>query len=244
MKKEVLKFETGSIKQYKYKFDGINNPYLVKLRSQNKLDLAVGAAKDDLEVVKRLCYWTSDKLQHNGRGFASKNEPLVILKEAEQGKGFRCVEHATLLQGCLSSFGFKSRSLSLMRKEIEKVERAGGHVVVEVYLDSIKRWVMLDPDERVVPLFKEGSPMNAVELQNAITRDTDIRISNHYRNFVYPYLFYFCHRLNNGVMVDKSRAKNLILVPKSYKVPKIFEAKWPIRNSVWTHSVSTFYQKP
>ncbi len=241
MRKVKLKFDTD-LQKYRYVFDRPDNPYLVRLWKENNLDEIADNAKDEVTTVRRVCFWVSDKLRHNGWGYAS--DPLTILREAKTGKGFNCASHATLLQGCLSALGFKARTLTIMPKDIETVDRGGMHTVVETYLPSKGKWVMLDPDERIVPSFKDKSLMNAVELQKAITDNTDIHISGRYREFIYPYLFYFSCKLNNKVLIDKSKAKKIILVPKFYNVPKIIEGRWPVTNSIWTHSLLTYYQKP
>lgn len=241
MRKEKLRFDID-LQKHRYLFDDPNTPYLIRLRRENNLDEIADKAKDDETAVRRMCFGVSDRLRHNSRGYAA--DPLTILREAKEGKSFNCASHATLLQGCLSSLGFRARTLTIMPKNIETIDRAGMHTIVEAYLPSKGKWVMLDPDERIVPSFKDRSLMSAVELQKAITDNSDIHISRHYREFIYPYLFYFSCKFNNKVLIDKSRAKRIILVPKSYKAPTIIEGKWPISNSIWTHSLLTFYQDP
>ena len=215
MRKEKLKFDSY-LQKHKYIFDRPDMPYLVRLRRENNLDEIADKAKDEETAVRRVCFWVSEKLRHNGRGYA--DDPLTILREAKTGKGFNCASHATLLQGCLSALGFRARTLTIMPKDIETIDRAGMHTIVEAYLPSKGKWVMLDPDERIVPSFKDRSLMNAVELQKTITENTDIHISRHYREFVYPHLFYFSCKLNNKVLIDKSKAKRIILVPSELMI--------------------------
>ena len=242
MRKESLRFN-NDLERHKFSFDNPNMPYLAKLRAENNLDNLVNGTKDEQAAVKRVSHWVSDVLRHNSRGYA--DDPLTILKGAKEGKSFNCASHSILLQGCLSSLGYMSRTLTIMQKNVETIERAGLHAIVEVFLPSRGKWVMLDPDERIVPSFRaDKSLMSTVELQKAITDNTDIRISKRYREFIYPYLFYFSCKFNNRVLLDKSKAKRIILVPRSYNAPKIIEGKWPVKNSTWTHSLATFYQDP
>jgi transglutaminase-like putative cysteine protease len=234
-----LKFEKGKTVEYVFDVPKLSKEYLLRLKRKENLSSLVANCKNDYEIGKRLCSWTSHRMG-NGQDETKNADPISILEDADRGKRLRCVESAILLKGCLNAFGIPARTLALKVKNIETIRRNGGHVVVEAYSNSYKKWVMYDPQFGASPLLGK-IPLTAVELQSSITnkmRGLKIFGTNkrNYIKFVYKYLFYFDVRLNSQ--------KLLRLIPIGYENPKIFQRTHLMKNVVYTHSLSTFYQKP
>jgi len=100
--------------------------------------------------------------QHNGNNEPHKNDVTSILEEVKEGKNFRCVEYGIVVAACLNSIGLKARQLNLKTKDVETTEYGAGHVVTEVFLNDLKKWMFIDgqfdamPLLDGIPLFKSG----------------------------------------------------------------------------------------
>jgi hypothetical protein len=179
------------------------------------------------------------------------------LEEAAQGKNFRCTEYAIVATAALNAFGLKSRTVGLFTKDVETTTQGASHVVSEVYLNDLKKWVMLDGQHDVMPTIK-GIPLNAVEFQDMLVnyynavelRSLSGTDKTYYANWIFPYLYYFETDLDNrqGIDLRKQAVKGgkwtLRLGPIGAKNPTIFQNQWPMTNAVYTNSIKDFYQPP
>jgi hypothetical protein len=232
------------------------NEYLQTLREQYELDKVVAGAANDTEKALRIVNWVHQQWQHNGSNEPSKSDALTILEEARQGKNFRCVEYGIVTTAALNAVGLPSRTMGLKMKDVETIESGAGHVVMEVYLKDINKWVMLDGQFDAMPVLN-NVPLNAVEFQQAIANNYDaleIRSlsgtsKSNYVAWVYPYLYYFDVRFDNreGIALERETIdtkSNLMLVPIGAKLPKVFQVKYPMDMYKYTNSLTDFYESP
>ena len=139
---------------------------------------------------------------------------------------------------------------------METSQYGAGHVLLEVYLNDLNKWVLLDPQWDAMPLLN-GVPLNAVEFQKAITesyKEIEIRTSveiskRHYVDWIYPYLYYFDISFDNreGTEVNLNNIngkRRLMLVPVGEKNPTVFEINNAIDDCIYTNSLSDFYERP
>jgi hypothetical protein len=229
---------------------GAGDPYLVKLRTDYKLDEVVAGAKNDLEKVQAMSRWVRSRWEHNGSNTPEKQDPASILQEAAQGKQFRCVEYAQVLAAALSAVNVPARVLALATEDVETRPSGAGHVVAEAWLADRQRWVMVDGQFDVIP-FLGDTPLNAVELQDALARGKE-KLTVHsfsgtkadeYFQWVAPYLFYFRTNFDSRYPAPPSRAE-LCLLPAGAKPIEVFQGKWPLATLAFTHSRSLFYAPP
>ena len=250
---ERLEFDTLATKSFglDYNSDSKVEQYR-ELRTLYKLDSLVNDCHPGFEKVIKIQSWVQGRWEHNGDNIPEKNDALFILKEAEKGKKFRCVEYSIVASQCLASLGFIVRGLGLMTKEINNIQSGGGHVVNEVYLPDLKKWVFIDPQYDVITI-SNGIPLNAVELQNCIANQInfDILNPNHtiskdeYIQWIGPYLYYFNTTLRGERISIWDRLignkKQLTLIPKGAKEPKYFQNLIRLNNSFYTNSIKDFY---
>ncbi len=247
------------------RMDDPDDPNMVKLRTEYGLEQVVSKASDDYEKLRLLTAWVHDRWKHSGDSKPSKSDPLTILKEASEGKRFRCVEYAIAVAGCARSLGMPSRVLALKRQDVERAKSGAGHVVAEVWLDQFKKWVFVDGQMGAIPE-EDGVPLNAVEFQDAVARkakDRDgaglkIRFASEkkgrgsgeesYILWVAPYLYYFDFNLNQRFFGEKYEERRydpvkgkVMLVPKGAKEPKVFQRKTPIKNCTYIYNPKAFY---
>ncbi|WP_210465682.1 transglutaminase-like domain-containing protein [Rufibacter roseolus] len=223
--------------------------YLTQLRTRYELEKVVAGQKTDFERVKAVCNWVRKQWDHNGSNTPLKNDPISILEEAATGKKFRCVEYGMVLNGALNSLGIPARSLALKMENADTVESGAGHVVAEAYLRDLKKWVMVDGQFDVIPTLN-GTPINAVELQQALAKGTpgvgvvsfSGTTASEYFPWVAPYLFYFDTRLDNRFTDDRVPG-SLMLVPQGARNLTVFQRIRHLTDMTYTHSISDFYPK-
>lgn len=245
-----LKFDTNSDENYDFIYDTIDDPYLVKLRTEFELDTIISGCTSDLEKIRALSAWVQNLWEHDGSNTPEKSDPISILHEVQNGSRFRCVEYAIVLNGCLNAVGITSRTLALKTKDVETRESGAGHVVLEAYSKDMDKWIMVDSQWDVIPVLN-GIPLNAVEFQNALVNnrfDVDILSAadlskTYYFKWIGEYLFYFDVLVDNRV-VNRTSPMSLMLVPVGEKNPVVFQKEWPIEDMIYTHSVNAFYTEP
>ena len=256
-----IKFdETSANESYQFVYqDTVNSPELEMLLSLYALDKIVEEEEKEMDKILQLLQWTNSRWEHSGSNKPSESNTLTILKEAESGKKFRCVEYGIVLKSVLASNGFKARTLSLKTRDVEKVRLGAGHVLTEVWSNTYNKWFMLDAQFNIIPT-QENIPLNAVELQNAIIQGSDFRLTDSngeisskrrkkYLNFISHYLYYFDYKFDQREIEYDSLFKVndkavLMLVPLGAKNPSIFQRKYEMDFLEYTHSLNDFYRKP
>lgn len=98
--------------------------------------------KDDFESILFYIKWVHDNLKHDPTNKPSNCAPLTILKERTE-MGFTCREFAVLGAGVLQAKGYKSRVLTLLKKNFH-YGYGKTHWVLEAYLPSLRKWVLFD----------------------------------------------------------------------------------------------------
>jgi hypothetical protein len=232
-----------------------NNEFLNQLRSKHPIDSLVKDAKTDTEKTLKILHWVHNRWKHDGENEPKKSDAISILEEAKQGKRFRCVEYGIVATACLNAVGLKTRVLGLKTKDVETRQYGAGHVLLEVFLNDLKKWALIDGQFDVMPVLN-GTPLNAVEFQKAIAENIkalEIKsslgsIKNRYIDWVYPYLYYFDVSFDNregDIEKNKiSRKGQLMLVPIGATKPTVFQITDKIDDCLYTNSLNDFYAPP
>jgi hypothetical protein len=240
--------------------DTIANEYLREFRNRYIAEFQVNEQQKELDKILEVLDWTSRQWEHNGSNNPSKSDALTILKEAGEGKQFRCVEYGIVATSALNSIGIPARTLGLKSRDVEKVRIGAGHVVTEVYSKELKKWIFIDPQFNIMPTLN-GNPLNGVEFQKEIySKNAGLKLINkqgelsrkdseNYIKWVGKYLFYFDvlfdqETLNATKFKSINGLTKLTLVPVGYKEPRIFQRKYKIDYSYYTNSLNDFYRKP
>jgi len=189
--------------------------------------------------------------------FLQNDDGISILKEAEAGGQFPCFAFAVVLRDQLNASGFKARTVYLKMKNAKNSKYPPGHVATEVYLNDLQKWIFIDGQFNVMPVFDE-TPLNAVEFQKAITNQenklkllslNEIVKEEEYYSFVYPYLFYLDTTLDNKYNIDNQLKINgkssIMLVPlRAKNLTRINFWDMEIDNCIYTNSILDFYAEP
>lgn len=231
-----------------------NEPILRQLLAEYPIEQVIDGAGDDLERVKRARTWVHSRWRHDGWNEPTKSDPLTILREAETGTSFRCVEYTIVLAAALTAIGIPARTLTLMTADTETREYGAAHQVAEAWLPDRAAWVMADGQFDITPLAGD-TPLSAIGLQRALaTTPNNVEIdtaSNYfgrdeYLEWIEPYLVFLSAPLEqrfDGAAKNAERP-DLMLVPNELEAPKIFQRKWPIQYVVTTRSSCAFYAPP
>jgi Transglutaminase-like superfamily len=250
---EKLSFDIVSNGQHKLEYEDMSNDSKsTTLRNEYKLDTLITNCKTEFEKVIKVQSWVHSRWQHDGMNEPEKVDALFILKEAEKGKRFRCVEYGLVTRECLASLGIKIRGLGLMTKDVSDVKSSAGHVANEVYLKDLKKWIFLDPQWDIITTL-DSVPLNAIELQYCIAQNKNFEIINpsktttkeEYKKWIGPYLYYFTVSLSHQV-VDKwdmilGNKKQLTLMPIGAIKPTYFQKVIRLRSAYYTNSTKDFY---
>ena len=243
-----------------YYSDTLGNEYLRELKNKYNLQSLVNGEKTDIGKIKNVLDWTGQQWKHNGSNNPTKQDALTILKEAHEGKQFRCVEYGIVATAALNSIGIPARTLGLKTRDVEKVMRGAGHVVTEAYSEELDKWIFIDPQFNIIPVLN-GYPLNGVEFQKEIfNKNSNLKLINkqgeltkedseEYIKWVGKYLFYFDVLFDQKTLnSDRFKALNgmtkITLVPVGYQEPRIFQRRSKIDFSYYTHSLNDFYRKP
>lgn len=267
-----LKQQTGKISHKQIKFSITDNPEiqyffstenskhdLQELREKFQIEKLWQIKDSQISNVLRVMNWTHKQWDHNGSNSANSYKGIEILNEAQVGGNFRCVEYGIVLKDVLNSVGINTRLLELKVKNADIVKHSAGHVLVEIYLTEIEKWIMADGQFNLVP-FKDGIPLNAVELLENLMLNKEIefknldgaiteRLTRKYLNFIVDYLFYFSTNIDNRYDMKKSwktiRGKSqIMLIPIGAKKLIRFEGGPEIRTFIYTNSKRDFYKEP
>ena len=240
--------------------DTLENSYLSEMRKTYILEGLVSGQMNELDKIVNILDWASKQWEHNGSNTPTKQDALTILKEAQEGKQFRCVEYGIVATSALNSIGIPARTLGLKTRDVEKVMRGAGHVVSEVYSKELGKWIFIDPQFNIMPTLN-GTPLNGVEFQKAIfDKNANLRLINKagelsdkdsksYIKWIGKYLFYFDvlfdqKTLNSSKFKSINGMTKITLVPVGHKEPRIFQRNSKINYSYYTNSLNDFYRKP
>jgi hypothetical protein len=232
---------------------------LIRLRENYHLNDLVKNAKDEQEKVLIMLNWVRNRWEHNGWNDAETNNACTILERAEKGEKFRCVEYGIVLKNVLLALGLPARQLGLMTRDVEVTKSGAGHVLSEVWLNDKQKWAMVDAQFNTMPMIGD-TPLNAVELQQAIIEKSKFRFINingevtekeinNYLSFIPHYLYFFNTSLDQRLLPKEARMKvegndGIMLKPIGSKTPLVFQKKWPIEGDYATSSLLDFYLKP
>jgi hypothetical protein len=239
--------------------DTLNNVFLRELRNEYKLSELTQNNSADIDIVLSVLNWTHNQWKHNGSNEPSKTDALTILKEAKDGKTFRCVEYGIVLTSALQALNFKARVVGLKTADVETKKYGAGHVLAEVWMPQFDKWVLIDGQFNVMPIL-DNIPLNAVEFQQAISANKKYKLvdvngevsklrTKMYTKFVLDYLYFIDARFDNrndpaDQRVVHEGKSTLMLVPVGVKNPTVFQVKYPMDNLFYTNSINDFYRKP
>lgn len=232
---EVLKFDAAVAGEpLRFPRPDVHSPALKELRETYRLDLVIAEAADDLDRVKRICRWVHARTSHDGWSYDYPTGAVALLKAAEKGAQWRCVEFGIVMSECLKAVGIPARKVSARARDVEALLAGAGHVFAEAWLEDRQCWVLVDAQMGLVGLDRDGTPLNSIEFRNALA-SPDSPLS--YPKPLAMCLYYFC-------FADFPDDRVLMLAPVGAKMPTKFQRKPASPPDIFTHRISEAYAAP
>ena len=238
-------------------FHSPDDPGPAQLRAEYELDEVIRGIEDEFQQVAALAGWVNSRWSHSSSNTPSSRNPLVILKEAADGASFRCVEYSLVMAGAAQSLGMPARMVGLKTRHAATARSGAGHVVTEIWLDDLEKWVVADPQLGYV-FMADGIPLNAVELGETLAQKPgSVEVlsadgpvgwyrKNRYLVFVGPYLFHFDSPYDQRLFLaeQERRMDGMMLVPEGSPDLEVFQRENPLKIDYFTSSVDAFYAAP
>lgn len=238
-------------------YEDSKTPYFEELRRKYPLAEVIKNDRTDMQKVLSILNWTNHQWKHDGNNSPKANDAISILNEAKAGGRFPCFAYAIVLRDQLIAQGFTARTIYLKTKDAETRKGSPGHVATEVYLKDLKKWAFIDGQFNVMPMLN-GKPLNAVEFQQALSKNFDQvaftskdKVSKReYTDFVYDYLYYYDIALDSRQIPAAESYKlegkrSLMLVPVgAANLSKIPFWDMKVDYCVYTNSLKDFYAEP
>jgi hypothetical protein len=223
-------------------------PYLMRLRAEYDLERVAGEA-DHYARACAATAWVHGRWRHDGNCPAALLDPLAILRAAEAGASFRCMEYAVVLCSVLNALGIPARQLIVMTHDVETREGDAAHAVTEAFLPDRRAWVMLDGQWGMAAT-AGGEPTSAVGLVRARMRKDGSAgaaaltggDAAAYLAWIAPYLYFFETSFDARVPPSGDPDQpRLMLVPSGVREPVVFQGRAPMRGVVYTRFIRDFY---
>lgn len=131
---------------------------LIKLRKK----LPVFNAAKEFDFFKKSLAWVNKCFVHDAVNKPSNSNPITILKEADNKKGFTCQEFSILQASVLQAHGYPARVVAILQNNYS-YGTGKGHWVTEVWSDDFNKWILLDPQNNCYWM-KGKEVLNAVEI--------------------------------------------------------------------------------
>lgn len=150
----------------KFSYQSMDNPSLVRLRHDFKLDSVAGTG-NEISRILNLMHWVHNIVKHDGN---SDNPALRnaadLINACKTGKrGLNCRMMATILNECYLSLGIKSRFITCMPRETNFTDC---HVINMVYSNDLKRWIWIDPTFDAYVMDENGSLLGLREVRERL----------------------------------------------------------------------------
>ncbi|PIF33454.1 transglutaminase superfamily protein [Flavobacterium sp. 9] len=151
-----------------FSYQSIENPNLVKIRKDLKLDSIAGTG-NEISKILNLLHWVHNTIRHDGASSnpASRNAIDLIKVCKTENRGLNCRMMATILNECYLSLGIKSRYITCMPKETQFDDC---HVINMVYSNEFKKWIWIDPTFNAYVMNEKGELLSIAEVRERLIK--------------------------------------------------------------------------
>ncbi|MEK2646495.1 transglutaminase-like domain-containing protein [Bdellovibrio sp. BCCA] len=149
-------------------FDPLKNKEVEKLRSYTKIEKIFSKHETDFVQALKIAKFTSEAWGHDGfNSNPKKQDALTILKLADKGASFACVQFASVFVQLCQSVGIPARVLNVRTKHPDLGSSGHGHVTAEYFDNQLCKWVWIDPQIHAYAL-NRNTPLSYNELAELI----------------------------------------------------------------------------
>jgi len=199
---------------------------MARIRVYYKLDHVMGDG-NEMQRILRLLKWTGEHFKINGktledRKYDSEDFFDILNRARMEGYVLNCRYISTIFTQILLSVGFKTRWVVCMPIALEYREC---HCVVEVYIEALEKWILVDPSYKLLYFNKKGELINLHEMRSLIIKGEKFRVVNtphHYDdvwNCWINHIFRFKYSLSNeyNMLMQKNKSY-ACLNPKNFVI--------------------------
>ena len=139
-------------------------PQLKVLKEKYEIEKVAGGG-DTFQQALSLMRWVNANIYHNDNAVIEPYHSLAILDhcfQKEENTSLVCFCLAVVLNECLLSIGIKSRILHLYPANPYEFD---SHVVVMAYIQTLNKWIMLDPTYNCYCMDKDNHPLSPWEIR-------------------------------------------------------------------------------
>lgn len=170
------KFKKGEdIRGIKY----LNNKGCEELREKYNLYTVAGAG-DNLSKALNLLNWISTHIYYDGDYNSGASNAIDILEYAfdnGKDKGVNCRTLSVALVECCQAINLIARTVYIMPCSPYESEN---HVVCEVWIQELNKWIMLDPTYNGYIKDKDSNILNVFELRSVLSNEEQIILSDNF----------------------------------------------------------------
>ena len=137
--------------------DPLDSVQVKKLRSYTKIDKLISKKRTDFNQALEIAKFTSEAWGHDGfNSNPKKQDALTILKLADQGASFACVQFASVFVQLCQSVGIPARVLQVRTKHPDLGSSGHGHVTAEYFDCKMGKWIWMDPQIHSYAIYKNN----------------------------------------------------------------------------------------
>lgn len=152
------------LSNYYFRFEDADEPKVLQLRVQEKLDDLLQGTTSEREIFERLTLWARRQFPPGFPDPYPLSNGLDVLKDIRGGitHGF-CAQYSFLLADALKSLGFYD-----VRYVEIGADTTRTHFLVEAWSNRLARWMLLDPLYAAVIEDAAGTPQSAWDVHSAV----------------------------------------------------------------------------
>lgn len=160
-----------------FTYQAATDPNLVILRKTFKLDSIAGSGNEVSKVIN-LMYWVHNMVPHDGNheNPAVRNALSMINQCKKENRGLNCRGLATVLNECYLSMSINSRFVTCLPKDSLHVDN-DCHVINMVYINSLKKWIWIDPTFCAYVMDEKGQLLGLEEVRERLIDDKPLIIN-------------------------------------------------------------------
>ena len=150
----------------KFEYQSMDNPSLVKIRQELKLDSIAGTGNEVSKIIN-LLHWIHYLIPHDGMHSNPeiRNALNMISVCKKEGRGLNCRGLATVLNECYLSMGIKSRFVTCLPKDTTDPDC---HVINMVYCNDLNKWIWIDPTMDAYVMNESGELLGIEEVRERL----------------------------------------------------------------------------
>jgi hypothetical protein len=180
---------------FQFTYQSQDNPYLVALRKEYKLDSIAGKGNEQSKILN-LMHWIHNLVPHDGShgNPEVKNAKSMITVCKNEKRGLNCRGLAIVLNECYLSMGIRSRYVTCLPKDSLGID-TDCHVINMVYSNKAKKWLWIDPTFDAYVMNEKGELLSIEEVRECIINDKPLILNpeanwNHQNSQTKEYYLY------------------------------------------------------